>query len=80
MLAGSTGITYGKEKKTMANVSQQTVTPLTMGPQVGPMWNTPRCMFFRRVKRFVTMGNMYEMLLIVTAEPRSELNAVDEPR
>ena len=80
MFAASTGITYGKEKNMIANVSQHTVTIFTMGPMVEPMWKTPLCMFFLPVIRLVRMGNMYEMLLIVTAVPRRELNAVDEPR
>lgn len=51
-----------------------------MGPIVGPMWNTPLCIFFLPVSKLVRIGNMYEMLLMVTAVPRRELKAVEEPR
>jgi hypothetical protein len=37
-------------------------------------------MFFLPVSKLVRIGNIYEMLLMVTAVPRRELNAVEEPR
>ena len=64
----------------MAKTNQQIVTPLTTMPFTYPMWNTPGYIVLRRSMKFVSVGTRHAKLLIVTADPRSELKAVDEPR
>jgi hypothetical protein len=44
------------------------------------MWNEPLCIVVLCSRTFVRMGIRYARLLIVTAEPRRALKAVDEPR
>lgn len=57
-----------------------TVTILTVIPTTWLMWKVPLCMFLRRISTFVRIGMIYARLLMVTADPRRALKAVDEPR
>lgn len=57
-----------------------TVTMLTVIPTTYPMLKVPLCRVLRRINTFVRIGRMYARLLIVTADPRRALKAVDDPR